>query len=914
MITVQIKLLPNTLSNKSINKKFKLLSLENKLHQKRLSYINMDERQNKDNKIDNDTADHIESIFQIPASQRTCEQNSEALSLLRQLYFFRSKISEGSCNESLIVKCAESMNFEVIPPGSAIYHNGDMSDKIYILIKGRIRRYVKRIMDAAVSDSKAESIKSNTIKESEQIELPNSGSVVFDKIPQSVSINRLSGPENISPQHNRAPSLNNARLSHWGQLKEAPSPLFGHDKMKSRKPIRPTNFKLKVETKQQNADFQHFPDSAGEASNTSSHRSAKFLKSKQSLGSEVNILSYRADQAQAKNFSPAQSTSSVEFVDYTPQIQVQVERESSSNQPKEDIFKSYQYYYFKELPVFEGFYQHRDMYFMSGKFRFRHIRTYFPGESFGEIGVSFESNRIATLIAETATCLLSIDRATCKSLLSEHLKNNRDKVQFFQKLFPTTPTKDVSDFASYFLRKVVYQGTDIFKQNDAVDSIYFIREGEIALSKQVTVYSEGKEKLTPRGLTSEFEKAVSVAILSEKQYFGEEQLFKVSKRIFTATVSSRQCTILKISIKNFKMLAALYGDIASQLEDECKVKPYWRFERIKELGKQAHDEAVIKVKQEKLSRASTTLSMDQIINKKIVEHKEDHDEQQAVNKHTFSHMTSKLLQYNVLSLADQKQLEKLAAGKLKYAHDQVKTRNKFELNHLGFKAQSKKPLSIWLSSLKARCCGQPRLKELIKFREGETKEEDESSNQAAIDDVRRSSLSLKRISKSINHVIKSRSSSQLYEQSFVKNIPTFADNSKSVSNLNESVMIYEQSTKRQAKRPVLNKFNFPDLLINRFALPSRKQNSMKELFRKKSIDTSDVSTIAPVYQEGTKNSDTIAAPSGNNSNKHFEQEIIGVSWSGRVSPILPSINSAKMSNILTSKRKSLPHHFYDNRK
>ena len=847
----------------------------------------MDDRHNEENKLSREAADKLISIFQIPHPDRSFEEHQEAFSILRELEFFRSRFSEDLKREQFLEKCAVAMKLEFFPPGSAIYHYGETSNKIYIVVKGRIRRYVKRAIEMAFDDSPKKYSQLKDFNQSILLSSPaNSELVKSDAFQHSV----------VQVENHSSPS----RKSISPVISKCNSPMMGIQTPiafqdytpQTNKGVSPLSRKLKFGSRQQTMGESTNPHSGhrlnkrwsisqnDSPSNSSPKKKMKGVLFK-SKTNQISLFSQAVDQLQAETSPTLQVAPLGQLLELTP---LSLDTTFTLQLDQEDNFKKYRNYVFEERPVFERFVEHKHKYFIAGEFAFAHRRTYHPGESFGEMGVTFDSQRIASLVTETSACVLSIDKTAFKRISSEEIKYHKDKVQFLQSLFPTFPPKNVSDFASYFQRKVVYQNSAIYKQGNSADSLYLIRDGEIVFSRRETIIEESKEKPTPRGTSKAVERTLNIATLTTKQFFGEEVLVKKTpKRVFTATVAGHRCIILKISKKNLWMLRDLYPGIVKQIEAECQAKSQWRSDRINILVEKARAATISKPLKLEVNNNSMTQKIDEIVNEKVVAaNAEDEFRDVIENEQGFPRFTSKKLNYKELSPEEQDQLERLADVKLRVSHDQLKAKNKYELYHASPIQRTQEPFSIWKMNLKKRGIYHPVVRSLLKYRYGD---EEAGIKQEPIKRENRNSVSLKSLNNSVSRIIQKRSP-QGHEHSSVKSIPSFVDSSKMLSNLNQSVI-----NESGMKNPILANISLPEIKIERSLNPSRRESVVGSGSHVKY--RSEVSSM--LNREGMRTIDTSAVPSIDLS-KMYEQERQGRKRS--------SVSSSKLLSLVPSKTNS----------
>jgi CRP-like cAMP-binding protein len=88
----------------------------------------------------------------------------------------------------------------------------------------------------------------------------------------------------------------------------------------------------------------------------------------------------------------------------------------------------------------------------------------------------------------------------------------------------------------------------VYKQGQVADQIYVVKQGEIELSR--ITYSEPAKLIDPQVkslmVSNRFRKSkrTKVALISAKQIFGQEEVFKECRRGTTATCISENASLL----------------------------------------------------------------------------------------------------------------------------------------------------------------------------------------------------------------------------------------------------------------------------------------------------------------------------------------------------------------------------------
>jgi len=170
----------------------------------------------------------------------------------------------------------------------------------------------------------------------------------------------------------------------------------------------------------------------------------------------------------------------------------------------------------------------------------KYLKTYMPGEAFGELALLYNAPRAATIKAKTNTILWSLDRETFNNIVKEAAMKKREKYEAFLKnvdIFSTMDPYELSQVADA-LSVIKYNKEEyIIKQDDPGDNFYLILEGEAYATKS---FKEGS-------------KAEFVMDYVKGSYFGELALIKNEPRAANV-IAKTESKILKLDRMSFKRL------------------------------------------------------------------------------------------------------------------------------------------------------------------------------------------------------------------------------------------------------------------------------------------------------------------------------------------------------------------------
>ena len=489
----------------------------------------------------------ISAIFKTPFSQRTLAQNQEAIYYLRNIKFFSSKLAEGLNHDKFLQKCSAVMQLVTVDPGTVLYHQGDLASNIYIVIEGKVRRYIPRAFDELIPDGRVVDLL-NTKKANQHAHLHQS--LEESALRKSILHKPRKGSILENTRRSNASSLNSVSLESSRNKTPGISPQNNISKKMG----------VGISTPRLSLDKSD----------------AVVPSSCENLQDRLPIC--RRSQKQAEKIAdPKAETnvhSSILISDRNEHLNASYEIAKGEKQTQNNEME------FDEFEVFSKLTNHIHKYFIDGAFRFKHVKTYTNGDVFGELGLAFGSARIATVVAETTCALLTIDRDNFNRIFNEEDSYTKDAIEFIQMMFPQLSNKHISEFAGYVKRLVLYRNQVIYNQDDQTNGIYIIREGEVCLEKFVTAETSPsckKEQLlqllgTPRGQIKSF-------AISNCEFFGEEELLNYSARMYTARVATNKAVVFKITKSALSLLKLLYYDIYSRLVEQAIQKQEWRMKK-----------------------------------------------------------------------------------------------------------------------------------------------------------------------------------------------------------------------------------------------------------------------------------------------------------------------------------------------
>ena len=169
-----------------------------------------------------------------------------------------------------------------------------------------------------------------------------------------------------------------------------------------------------------------------------------------------------------------------------------------------------------------------------------YLKTYYPGESFGELALLYNAPRAATIKAKTDCILWALDRGTFNNIVKEAAVKKREKYENSLKNVPILSTIDhyeLGQICDAVNSAKAKKGEYIIKQGEKGDKFYILDEGEAYAAK---VFNPGEEEQ-------------NVKDYKKGDYFGELALLRDEPRA-ASVIAKTDCKLITLDRLAFKRL------------------------------------------------------------------------------------------------------------------------------------------------------------------------------------------------------------------------------------------------------------------------------------------------------------------------------------------------------------------------
>ncbi|KAM3133382.1 hypothetical protein pb186bvf_014543 [Paramecium bursaria] len=175
----------------------------------------------------------------------------------------------------------------------------------------------------------------------------------------------------------------------------------------------------------------------------------------------------------------------------------------------------------------------------------KYLKTYQPGESFGELSLLYNAPRAASIRAKTQSILFSLDRETFNHIVKDAASKKREKYEEF--LAKVELLKDMDPYERLQIADALKvskhrSGDYIIKQGEIGNTFYFIQQGDLSATKVDNGNEEVVYKYKPG------------------DYFGELALIRHEPRAANIVANS-DAQVVYLDSESFRRLIGPIEDI-----------------------------------------------------------------------------------------------------------------------------------------------------------------------------------------------------------------------------------------------------------------------------------------------------------------------------------------------------------------
>lgn len=126
----------------------------------------------------------------------------------------------------------------------------------------------------------------------------------------------------------------------------------------------------------------------------------------------------------------------------------------------------------------------------------KYLKTYIPGESFGELSLLYNAPRAANIIAKTDSVLFALDRETFNHIVKDAAMKRRERYENFLKKVELLQSMDPYErmqLADGLKNHKFKPGDYVVKQGEEGDTFFMVEEGDLVAMKVLKPGEAAKE-------------------------------------------------------------------------------------------------------------------------------------------------------------------------------------------------------------------------------------------------------------------------------------------------------------------------------------------------------------------------------------------------------------------------------------
>ncbi|CAD8121908.1 unnamed protein product [Paramecium sonneborni] len=213
-----------------------------------------------------------------------------------------------------------------------------------------------------------------------------------------------------------------------------------------------------------------------------------------------------------------------------------------------------------------------DMYFtINGICKFQQLSQVHSGLYFGDMALTTDKPRAASIIAVTDVQALTLNKSNFKKIFEKQIKTQQEKIDYFLKMFPTMTKFKMSKLIMYFTQYKYPVNYTIWKQNDLVDGFFLLKDGEIQLQQTIDFNPILKSEqtqiiLSPKKEKSNQKELVTIAHLTGGCFVGETDIYLQNEKRDYTVKTMTQCNVFVLQLDNLTIVKKSFPEFIIPLQ------------------------------------------------------------------------------------------------------------------------------------------------------------------------------------------------------------------------------------------------------------------------------------------------------------------------------------------------------------
>jgi len=209
-------------------------------------------------------------------------------------------------------------------------------------------------------------------------------------------------------------------------------------------------------------------------------------------------------------------------------------------------------------------------YILDGRMLFEMREKLEKGYNFGEPNSKASRAKDVTAMALKGSHLISFSVRDYTKLFDQSPFKG-SFAEFYRPYFPETSFDKLAKIANLFEECHFRRNNIIYEEDNEVDGLYVIKEGQVQLQKRVDFEKLLKDDDEP--LSPTFKRGYYIASLGPREIFGEDELlFKEKLREHTVTVTSGTATLLKLKAEVYRKMNQTFKELFVSMKKAARTK------------------------------------------------------------------------------------------------------------------------------------------------------------------------------------------------------------------------------------------------------------------------------------------------------------------------------------------------------